>query len=111
MSALDMLEHLVGMQAQVPRSPYVGLWSRLEGFQAEELAALMAARQAVRAPLMRATIHLATARDALTLWPLMQPVLQRNLLSGSPFGRNLQGMDLDALLAAGQALIEERPHT
>jgi hypothetical protein len=111
MPAFAMLEHLVGMQAQVPRSPYVGLWSRLEAFQPDELAALMASRHVVRAPLLRATIHMSTARDALFLWPLIAPILRRNLFTGSPFGRNLQGMDLDALLAAGRALIEERPRT
>lgn len=111
LSALETMEHLVGMQSQVPRAPYIGLWARLTGFEAEELAALMAARRAVRAPLMRATIHLASDRDCLILWPLMQPVLERNLLSGSPFGRHLKGMDLPALLAAGRALIEERPRT
>jgi len=110
-SALDALEHLVGMQSQVPRSPYVGLWARLQDFQADELAALMASRQAVRAPLMRATIHLASARDCLVLWPLMQPVLERNLFTGSPFGRNLKGMDIAALLDVGRELIEEEPRT
>jgi hypothetical protein len=30
---LDTVRHLVGMQAQVPLNPYLGLWSRLEGFQ------------------------------------------------------------------------------
>lgn len=111
MPALQALEHLVGMQAQVPKAPYVGLWARLEGFQAEELAELMADRTAVRSPLMRATIHLASARDCLTLWPLLFPVLERNLFTGSPFGRNLKGMDVAELLEAGRALIEEQPRS
>lgn len=103
------LERLVGMQAQVPRAPYVGLWSRLDAFRAEELATLVASRQAVRAPLMRATIHITSARDALFLWPLLQPVLHRNLFSGSPFGRNLKGMGIEELLTAGRELVEEQP--
>ena len=67
MSAPDALEHLVGMQAQNPLDPYFGLWSRLEGFDPEELSALVASGEAVRAWLMRGTIHLVTARDCLAL--------------------------------------------
>jgi hypothetical protein len=59
------------MQAQTPSNPYVGLWTRLAGFCHEELSGMIADRRAVRLALMRATIHLVTAADGLTLRPLI----------------------------------------
>jgi hypothetical protein len=110
-STEEAIERLVGMQAQIPADPYVGLWSRLQDFRTDHLAKLIVDRKAVRMGLMRATIHLATARDALALRPVLQPALERTFQTGSPFGRQLVGVDLERLLKVGRELVDERPLT
>ena len=107
--ALDTIEHLVGLQAQIPNSPYIALWSRIEGFHIDDLTTLVTRRKVVRLALMRSTIHMVSARDCLQLRPLVQTVLDRGL-TGS-FGRSLKGIDLEALAAAGRGLVDAQPLT
>jgi hypothetical protein len=100
------LEQLVGLQAQAPNAPYVGLWSRLEGFRPEQLADLIEGRRSVRTSLFRATVHLVSERDCHELRPLVQSVFERSF-SSTPFARNLSGLDVAEVVAAGRELLTE----
>jgi Winged helix DNA-binding domain len=109
--AAEVIEHLVGLQAQEPKDPYVALWTRLQGFRPEELEALLEGRAAVRGTLMRGTIHLVTARDCLALRPAIQAVTERIHWTASPFGRRLGDADPAEVVAAGREILEEAPRT
>ncbi|MDT5026976.1 MAG: hypothetical protein QOE61_3402 [Micromonosporaceae bacterium] len=107
LSVTEALEHLVGMQAQAPFPPYTGLWSRLTGFQPDDLARLILDRGAVRMALMRGTVHLVTAADCLALRPVLQPVLDRWLRNA--LAKRLPGVDLVAVAEAGRRLVDVKP--
>ena len=110
-SAIEVMERLVGMQAQVPTDPYTALWSRIESFDPHELSGDIEARRAVRVVmLLRTTIHLVSARDCLEIRPLLQPVAERQWRY-SPFAKALAGIDIDEVLAASLELLAERPQT
>ncbi len=109
LSAGAALEHLVGMSAQNPSAPYIGLWSRLSDFGADELASLVQARKVVRIALMRWTLHAVTAADCVALRPVLQPVMERRMQAC--FGRHLQGVDLERLAARGRELVEQQPRS
>jgi hypothetical protein len=57
------VERLAGMQSQWAPAPYVGLWTRLDGFRREALERATLAARVVRAVLMRGTIHLVSRAD------------------------------------------------
>ncbi|WP_246154163.1 winged helix DNA-binding domain-containing protein [Saccharopolyspora hirsuta] len=111
MSALEAVEHLVGMQAQAPFPPYFGLWTRLATFRPDDLADRLLDRSAVRIVLMRGTVHLVSAEDCLLLRPLMQPFLTRTVLSNTQHRDELTGLDQDELTAFGRKLLDEQPRT
>lgn len=107
--AQDVIERLVGLQAQEPENPYLALWSRLNDFDPAELSALIQERRAVRTSLMRGTIHLVTARDCLAIHPITQPIRVRQFTS--PWRPGLAGADVEEVSRAGFELLEERPRT
>ncbi|MFF8293440.1 winged helix DNA-binding domain-containing protein [Streptomyces sp. NPDC016309] len=109
MGAAEAVEHLVGMQAQAPDPPYVGLWTRLAGFRIEDLSRLVSDREAVRLVLMRGTLHLVTARDCLRLRAVLRDALASRL--NGTFGKRLAGLDLAEVAAAGRELVEKEPLT
>jgi Winged helix DNA-binding domain len=107
----EAIERLVGLQAQAPNAPYIGLWSRVAGFRTGDLAELMRTRAVVRIALMRSTVHLVTARDCIALRPVVASVLERQLWGGSPWGKRLAGIDPLALAAAGREILDRQPLT
>jgi hypothetical protein len=109
LSVVEVVEHLGGLQAQTPHTWYTGLWNRLRDFDPHHASALLADRALVRLALQRSTIHLVTARDALAMRPLLDPVTER--MTRSTFVRRLSGVDLGELAVAGRKLVEERALT
>ena len=111
MSALAAAEHLVGLQAQNPWSPYHALHARLRAFDPATLSGALERREAVRMVLMRGTIHLVSSRDAAVLRPVFQPVLDRELFSTRTWGHGVAGVDLAPILAYAQQLVEAEPRS
>jgi DNA glycosylase AlkZ-like len=106
---VDAVHHLLGLQAQVPRDPYLALWSRLAPFDPEATGRLVESRALVRSVVMRATIHLLTADDCLLLRPLCQPVLDAELRRHRDHAPRLRDADLAPVLARAAALLAEEP--
>jgi winged helix DNA-binding protein len=116
------LERMGGLQAQYAPSMYVGLWSRVDGFERDALTRALERRTVVQGTLMRSTIHLVSARD---YWPLALAVerprrawwLKANRdglgarqmsaaarrLGSRLAGRTLRRAELDDLLGKAQA--------
>jgi hypothetical protein len=107
----DVLRRLVGMQAQEPRDPYVGLWSRVTGFEPAHLEGLLTSRQAVRIVLMRGTIHLVTGDDCCATRALFQPVLDYELTVHQEHKAALARFDMAPVLGMVRPLLAEAPRT
>ncbi|MEU6982242.1 winged helix DNA-binding domain-containing protein [Streptomyces sp. NPDC046324] len=106
----DAVAHLCGMQAQEPQEPFVGLWSRLRGFAPRQLDDALTGRQVVRTHLMRRTVHLVTAEDALAWRARHDAMLRQRVLA--TYRRELAGVDVDEVAAAGRAVMADgQPRT
>ncbi len=61
------LERIGEIQAQYAPSMYIGLWTRLQGFERDALTRALERRSVVQGTLMRTTIHLVPRGD---YWPI-----------------------------------------
>ncbi|MDQ2714939.1 MAG: winged helix DNA-binding domain-containing protein [Chloroflexota bacterium] len=109
LAPLDAIERLVGLQAQLPNPPYIGLWTRLRSFQRADLTSLLESRQVVKATMMRSTLHLLTAGDYVLLRSALQPALTRALHAF--FAKQARGLDIEQFVAEARAYIQEQPRT
>lgn len=107
-SAVDAIERLAGMQAQEPKHPFIGLWTRVDGFAREELLDELRSRAVVRATLMRSTLHLMSAADYAATRMALQPSMSVAL---RVLGARSEGLDLDAVLPAAAELLQGTPMT
>lgn len=107
--ALNIIVRLVGMQAQNPADPYIGLWSRVVDFAPSELEGLLLDRKVVRLVVQRGTVHAVTADDCLVLRPLAQPLLTQQLRSHSGYRGAFDGVDLDAVMNYAAGLLADEP--
>jgi Winged helix DNA-binding domain len=98
-----VIERLVGMQAQWPSAPYVGIWTRTTGFRREALERHLASAAVVKATVMRQTLHLVTRRD----YALLRAALsETNFPDQSASAKHL-APSIRALAAAGPVTVEE----
>jgi DNA glycosylase AlkZ-like len=102
-SPTEAVERLAGMQAQEAKPPFVGLWTRLERFEREDLLAALRERDVVRATWLRATLHLTSAADYLAFRMVLDPMLERAMRG---FGAQI---DVGELLPVARKLVERAP--
>ncbi|HEX3771367.1 MAG TPA: winged helix DNA-binding domain-containing protein [Polyangiaceae bacterium] len=106
---LKAIERLAGLQAQWPKPPHLGLWSRLEGFERGALLALLGKRQAVRATMMRGTLHVVSAKDYVALRPIFQPMLTRAV--AAVLRERMKGIVIDEVVAEAREVLHGKPAT
>jgi winged helix DNA-binding protein len=106
-SPVAAIERLVAMQAQWPRPPFIGLWSRLKAFDRAQLSAAFERRTVVRATFLRGTIHAVSARDFVALRPAVQPALDAGMRG--ILRNRLHGVDLTRLTARARKVLSEQP--
>jgi hypothetical protein len=103
LSPTTVIERLVGMQAQSPSAPYVGIWTRTSSFRRATLERELVKGTVVRATMMRQTLHLVTRRDYAVIRTAMS---ETNFPWESSEAKRL-APSMRALVARGHITAEE----
>lgn len=98
---MQMVEHLVGLQAQETLPPYLGLAARLTDVDPQEVSTALEERRLVRVSTLRGAIHLHTPGDAALLRSWTLPVLERQNRTAQNVrpARDIPAADLERALA------------
>ena len=97
------IERVAVLQAQWVPSPYVALWSRLEGFERDQLTRALRRGRVLKASLMRGTLHLVSAAD----YPLYATALRREIAPWT----NGRPEPPRELVSAAAAFVRREPRT
>lgn len=108
LTAVKGVEQLAGMQAQEPKHPYAGLWTRLRDFDAAELTKAVEDRKVVRATTMRGTLHLMSAKDFLAFRSTLEPMLAGAM---SVLAERSEGVEPDEVVKAAHQVLADGPLT
>ncbi|MGN9843597.1 winged helix DNA-binding domain-containing protein [Nonomuraea sp. H19] len=107
---LDVVRHLVAVQGQEPNWPYVGLWTRIDGFRHEHLDMLIHDRSVVRSTVIRRTVHLVCPRDFAWLRPAVESIVSV-ALRHAYYAQEIEGLDLGNLAQIGREVLSGRSLT
>ncbi|MDQ6641908.1 MAG: winged helix DNA-binding domain-containing protein [Actinomycetota bacterium] len=108
LSPLELVGHLIGLQAQDNLPPYLSLAARIEAFDPLSLSTLIESRAVVRFLTLRGTVHVLTRADALRLRSWVQPTLDR-LSHGNRQNRGAAHVPIADLLAVSDELLTDGP--
>jgi len=86
------VEQIAGLQTQYAPSGYVGLWTRLAGFERDALTRALEDRSVVQATLMRVTIHVVSAREFWRYAAGVRQARRTSVLRASGEATGEQGM-------------------
>jgi hypothetical protein len=104
----EMARHLIGLQAQENLPPYLSLAARLTSFDPYDVTAGLEDRSLVRFLVMRGTVHLLVADDALMLRQWTAPVHEREIKISQSIGPARE-VDRDEFVAALSELLDGDP--
>jgi hypothetical protein len=103
-SVVEATEHLVALQAQIARPPFVGLWSRVEGLQRDDVVKALLDKRLVRGTSLRGTLHLMSAADFARFRATLQTALDRAV---KMLGDRTAGVEMEPLLAVARKYFRE----
>jgi hypothetical protein len=111
LSIPDAVDQVGGLQTQYAPSGYVGLWTRLAGFERAALTHALEDRSIIQATLMRVTIHIVSRRE---YWPFALGVRQARREQWRRTAMRLSGVgerDMEAAADRMRAALADGPRT